>query len=960
MTNYCAKLVAVLFLIVASNRLSAQSNIITISGKIFDALSGEPIPYANVYLPSASIGTVTNLNGEFVFKIPERLEADSVQVSYVGYKTAVFPLAGSTFKTIALQPASVVLKEVTVHAESALGLFKEALQKIPENYDTSAVHLTAFYSENYWLGDFELAFNESVLEIYKVFNFTKDKNDGIRIIKGRKKQVDFGKDAQFLYWISNISNTARSTLREDLVKYNQAKLTPFNPKNFRYYEYEYRETILDQGRNIIVIDIYPRKKSRKGYVMMKLYIDEESLAIVKVDIECTPAGVEYVNKHQKGGVAHAIMSKIVGATIDFSVLKVSLSYKEYNDKWYLSSVQRHWEALVNSKKRNMTDRLWRADMHLLITDIKTDSVRRFEEGDVGNNRFSLGQIIGSDYEEEFWENYNILKPISPDSVHGFKVNSVNDSVRSIHPVKVSNRQNGFTRADTLRGKLSDLRTCYDVTFYHLDVAIDMDKRSISGNNLIRFKTVTPFRKMQVDLYANMKINKIFFNNQPLPYTREFDAVVIELPFDLNEGDEEEIRIYYEGVPQVPDWSIPMHGGVLWDKDSLGNPWVQVVCQGSGASLWWPNKDHLSDEPDSLKIWITVPSEFTEISNGRLIRKTQVNPEQTRHEWFVSYPINNYNVTFNVGKYAHYSDWHVTGKDTLTIDYYVMAYNLERAKDLFKQVKPMLQCFEKHFGPYPFIKDGFVLVESLHAMEHQSGVCFGKIPEGNAENPNPLLWHESAHEWWGNAVSCKDMADLWIHEAFATYAESLIVECEHGKDMAQAFINDHHHAVRNEEPVIGVYDVNHIFYEIGDMYEKGMLILNTFRNVINDDAKWFELLRSIQHHFRYKTLTTNDLIQFINGQLKIDYSYFFDQYLNYAALPKLEIELTEKGPDLEVRYRWRANVPGFKMPVKVTTSPDRFEFIYPVGEWRTLIFRQMTSADFEVDEESFFIELSELY
>jgi aminopeptidase N len=360
----------------------------------------------------------------------------------------------------------------------------------------------------------------------------------------------------------------------------------------------------------------------------------------------------------------------------------------------------------------------------------------------------------------------------------------------------------------------------------------------------------------------------------------------------------------------------------------------------------------------MKIWITVPSRFTEISNGRLIRKTQLQGEQTRYEWFVSYPINNYNVTFNIGMYTHYRDLYMAG-DTLTIDYYVMPYNLERARSMFAQVKPMLDCFEKHFGKYPFRRDGFTLVESLYPMEHQSGVCIGKITQQNSGDTNPLLWHESAHEWWGNAISCQDMADLWIHEAFATYAEALMIESLMGKDAAIKFISDLQPNVKNREPVIGVYDVNHIFYDIGDMYGKGCLMLNTFRHVLNDDKLWFALLHGIQQHFRYKTITSDQLIAYINHYTGNDYTYFFDQYLKHTTLPKLKITLKEAGTDLTVKYRWQATVEGFRMPVLVTTAADQYNLIYPVQEWNTVTLKHMTADEFEVDEDRFFIEVEEV-
>jgi hypothetical protein len=743
------------------------------------------------------------------------------------------------------------------------------------------------------------------------------------------------------------------------------KFSPLDPKNFKYYNYEFGEATKSGDRNVVVIEVVPKKNSRKSVQRLKFFIDEESLAIIKYDWDLTKSGVEYVERKDKN-VAYTIMTAAVGATIDYHRFYGTVTYKEYSGKWYLNSVTRRLETLINSRKRKMVDRLWHGDNNLQITDIDTQNKDRIAIGNVGDSKASVESLMGDHYDEAFWENFNIVKPVIPDSLKrkttpyetsSYKIlqRQKPDSIKTAAAF-ASNRQNGFTRGDTLRGKLTPLRTCYDVTFYHLDVEVNMDQRSVKGNNLIRFNVEQPFQKMQIDLYENMKIDKVIYKDQPLAYTREFNAVFIDFPEALKPGTGSEIKIYYEGIPKTPDWSIPMNGGVLWDKDSLGNPWVQMVCQGSGASLWWPNKDHQSDEPDSMKIWITVPSEFNEISNGRLIRKTTLPGRQTRYEWYVSYPINNYNVTFNIGKYVHYSDRYISD-DTLTIDYHVMPYNLDRSKKMFEQVKSMLETFEKNYGKYPFKRDGFTLVESPYPMEHQSGVCIGKISQESSGDTNPLLWHESAHEWWGNSITSKDIADMWIHEAFATYAEIQVIEHRFGKEAAYRAILDQVDAVHNEEPVIGVYDVNHIYYDIADMYSKGSLMLHTFRNVLNDDALWVSLLRDIQERFRYQTITSDELIAYINQRTKTDYTYLFDQYLKYTNLPELNVTLEEKDKDLVVKYRWQADVSNFRMPVKITTAADHFEFIYPTSDWKTLTLKDLAAHEFDVDDELFYIDVS---
>lgn len=931
----------------------AQEDFITIQGRVSDADTKKGIPFVNLQLQKTGAGTATNSSGEFILKIRSSEIEDTLLVSCIGYRQLKTKRQiTARMLNIELQPAVVELVAVTVNSQTGLDILKDALNRIPQNYDTATVQFTAFYREQVSLGDFELNFNESVLDIYRPFKTEKKLNDQIRILKGRKKSINYGNEGQLYYWINGISNGARGSLSEDLIKYQKAKNSPFNPDNYRYYDYDYIETIKEGDRNVIVLDILPKQRSRKGYLRTKVFLDEKSLAFIRYNFELTPQGRRMVSRKDKG-VAYAIMSKVVHATMEYHKFQYTIAYNQHGGKWYLNRVTRHWEILVDSKKRNWEDKVWRADTDLIMTDLQTENLQPITIGDIGQKENSMQSFIGSDFDEKFWENYNIMKSETADSLRNNDIALPARDTTMLANTLIPNRINGFTRADTLRGKLTPFRTCYDVTFYHLDVAVDLEKKSVKGNNTIRFRTITPFQKMQVDLYANMKINRIEHRGKPLPFTREFNAVYIDFPAFFKAGEQSDIRIYYEGIPQVPDFSIPMHGGVLWDQDSLGNHWAQVVCQGSGASLWWPNKDHQSDEPDSMKIWITVPSAYTEISNGRLIRKTPMPDDQTRYEWFVSYPINNYNATFSIGKYSHFEDRYISN-DTLTIDYYVMPYHVMHAKRMFQQVSPMLKTFEKYFGKYPFPRDGFTLIESLYPMEHQSGVCIGKITQQSSGETNPLMWHESAHEWWGNAITSKDIADMWIHEAFATYAETLIIEDWLGKEEGMLSMLEQMDAVIGEEPVTGAYDVNHIHYNIGDMYSKGSLILHTFRKVLNNDSLWITLLHDIQKNFRYKTLSADELVAFINTQTKKDYTYFFDQYLHQVDLPELKLQLKSIGANLQVKYRWQADVKNFQMPVKITGAAGQMQFIQPGPDWKTITLKGISPQEFEVDDENFYI------
>jgi len=517
------------------------------------------------------------------------------------------------------------------------------------------------------------------------------------------------------------------------------------------------------------------------------------------------------------------------------------------------------------------------------------------------------------------------------------------------------RPNGFTRADTMRGKLTSLRTCYDVLFYDLNVSVDPTTQSVRGNNKIRFKAITTFDRMQVDLFANMKIEQILFRSMSLPFIREFNAVFIQFPARVEAGTVDEVNIIYSGRPQIPD-PASLAGGIFWLQDKDGQYWIETVTQGSGASLWWPCKDHLSDKPDSMKISVTVPRGLTDISNGRLLRKIELPGNLTRFDWYVSYPITNYGVAMNIGNYLPFSDKYISRQDTLPLHYYCMPHDANVAKKIFKHVKPMLSVFENSFGKYPFRRDGFTVMQSIYPMEHQSAVSIGSIFNPiNSETYDSLdiirtLWHECAHEWWGNNVTIKDMADLWIHEAFATYAEVLAYEQLSGQAAMLKYLKEQ--TPGNKEAILGKYDVND--FHLGDMYPKGALLLHTLRNLIDNDSAWFDLLRSIQIHFAFQTITTIDLVNYINEKTKTDYTYFFEQYLTHASIPKLQLLFKKEGSVTHVRYRWNSEVEKFSMPVKVTTAKNVYSFIYPTKDWKDVELKGMKAKDFKVATDKFYV------
>jgi aminopeptidase N len=521
----------------------------------------------------------------------------------------------------------------------------------------------------------------------------------------------------------------------------------------------------------------------------------------------------------------------------------------------------------------------------------------------------------------------------------------------------------LTRADTLRGMLTPLRTCYDVRYYHLDIKIDPSNQSIEGSNTILFSVVSSFDTMQVDLFDNMKIESITLDEgKPATFKREYNAVFVQLPVRLDSGSVHTLRIGYSGKPIVAK-RPPWEGGFAWEHDKDGNPWVVVTCQGTGASLWWPNKDQQADEPDSMLISVTVPPGLEDVSNGRLRARTVQPDGWTRFDWFVSYPINNYDVTVNIGKYAHFGDYYVNG-DTLTLDYYVMPENLEKARVTFQQVKPMMACYERFFGKYPFMRDGYKLVECPHTgMEHQTAVAYGNRYLGGYRGRtwaevglkfDFIIVHESAHEWWGNSVTAKDVADMWIHESFAAYAEALFVEYMYGRDESLKYINGKKPGVLNDRPIIGIYNVNKS--GSSDMYDKGQLVLNTLRSVLDNDSLWFATLRGLHETFKYQTVTADDVFQFIIKKTGKDLNYFFDQYFKHTRIPQLVVDTWKKGDVVRARYRWNADVKEFRMPIEAMTAPGKYEFIYPTVDWQTTDLHSMNPEDFKIADSLFLVDL----
>jgi len=511
------------------------------------------------------------------------------------------------------------------------------------------------------------------------------------------------------------------------------------------------------------------------------------------------------------------------------------------------------------------------------------------------------------------------------------------------------------RDEVLRGEYGPFRANNDLLPYHLDVRVDPEKKTIAGRNTIRFKMLQDGTRIQLDLYANLNIDKILLGETPLTYQREYNAVFVDFPAPLKTGQQYAIDFYYSGAPR----EMGRFGGMAFRKDPAGRPWINTACEGEGAAIWWPNKDQWRDEVERMEISVAVPNDLVDVSNGKFVGKTDLGDGYTRWDWLVQYPINSYDVSLNIGNYTHFAD----RLGDLPLDFYVLPGSLDRARTQFAQAKPMLEAYQHYFGEYPFKKDGYKLIEAPYSgMEHQSAVTYGnRFANGYLERDwtgvgistkfDFIIIHESGHEWFGNAVSAADVSDMWIHEGWTTYLEALYVEHVFGHDDAIKYLNGYKSKVRNREPIITPHGIHRTPPQ--DMYFKGALFLNTLRSVVNDDAKWWKLLRDTFQHFKYQNIMTEDMVAFFNAQLGRNLTPVFDQYLRHEKIPTLE--LTFNDADGTLSYRWQADEKAFAMPVRIG-SKGAWHVIEPTTAWQKMT-TPLRAAATEVATDLYYVNVS---
>jgi len=520
------------------------------------------------------------------------------------------------------------------------------------------------------------------------------------------------------------------------------------------------------------------------------------------------------------------------------------------------------------------------------------------------------------------------------------------------------QQSNFSKQDTLRGSITPERVWWDLLHYNLDFKVFPSSKSIEGSNLIRYEVLSQNQLMQIDLQPPMEITSVLENNKELNYNREGNVYYIQLKKNQQIGAINEITIHFKGAPKISN-NPPWDDGFTWGKDNNGTDFIATSCQGGGSSIWWPSKDHMYDEPDQgIELSITAPKHLISVSNGRHIQTKENSNKTNTSTWKVINPINNYGVNINIGDYVHFTEEYKGKKGVLDCDYYVVSYNLEKAKKQFKEVSRTLEAFEHWFGPYPFYEDSYKLVEVPYlGMEHQSSVTYGNGYKNGYKGIDLsgtgwglkfdfIIVHESGHEWFANNITNIDIADMWIHESFTAYSENLFLDYHFGTEASNAYVTGTRKNIQNDKPIIGNYNVNNS--GSSDMYYKGANMLHTLRQIIDNDKKWRSILVGLNKDFYHQTVTTLQIENYIDKYFEIDLKPFFNQYLRTIKIPTLDYKLENNN----LLYKWSNVVDGFSIPIKVFINSTS-QWIRPTSRWKKLLSDKNINS-FSVDN-NFYIE-----
>ena len=492
-----------------------------------------------------------------------------------------------------------------------------------------------------------------------------------------------------------------------------------------------------------------------------------------------------------------------------------------------------------------------------------------------------------------------------------------------------------------RGTITPERAWWDLTHYNLDIAVDPESKSIAGTNTMKYKVLSKSKRLQIELQPPMQLTKVEQNGKVLSVEQLGYSYFIKLEAEQEIGQEYQLTMHFSGIPHEA-LRAPWDGGITWAKDDNGKDFIASTCQGLGASIWWPNKDHAYDEPNNgALISVEVPEHLMDVSNGRLIKVDHNKQAKTKtYHWQVVNPINNYGININIGDYVHFGEKYAGELGQLDMDYYVLRDNLEKAKTQFKDAKRTIEAFEHWFGPYPFYQDSFKLVEAPYlGMEHQSSVTYGNgyqngyLGKDRSQAGPGMLFdfiivHESGHEWFANNITHNDVADLWIHESFTNYSESLFLEYHFDQEKAFEYIRGQRLNIQNKSPIIGKYGVHQ--EGSSDMYDKGGNMLHTIRQIIDNDETWRGILRGLNKKFYHGITDSAQVESYISEQAGKDFSKIFDQYLRDIRIPTLEYFVKNN----EMQYRWGNAIDDFDMPIKITIA-GKTQWLSPTSQWEKM-------------------------
>ncbi len=953
------KSVLLAFMMFSLSAIDLQAQVQRLKGKVVNGKTKEEVPFAHIYLSEMGTGAIAGLKGDFEvsFSKPQIGEV-KLRVSCLGFKDAeVTWKVGSEFLEISLEEELLNLEMVEIRPEDPVALLRAAAANIPKNYGTDSAFIQGYYKNSALLDNKILRFTEAFIDIIQYPYVLHDEEwdqvgDSIHVRHVRTKPTEY--DDWKVHIMTPYENNTYQLFNRDVARDFTSSVQ--REMFISNYHFELEDRVSLEGRPAYKISLEPKRKHKYAIWTGHLYLDVETLAYVKIDFISTEKAFDKL----KSQAAYIMVSNLYKFHYKTGEWREVIQFKLDGDKWILDEINSSKIFEISSKPRGLDHAPLVHSLHFKA-ESESPVPARYSKPILSNDIARANTYFQENYSPEFWNAFDRSKGIETQDVYGFK------------DVSPDQKPYEFSRLDTLKGGLTPLRTSYDVGFYHLDVEVFPEEEVIAGSSLIRFKVMENTDKIQVDLYSKMQIDSILYRSKALDFSRDYDAVTVQFPGNLSKGSIEEIQVFFRGRPLDYDPNIPMYASFLWTRDENDHPWIQAICQGYGASGWWPNKDHLSDEPDSARISITHPSDLVSIGNGRKVEDKELGNGKSRTSWAVSYPINNYNLILYLGNYEALADKLKGVEGQIAFEMDLLEDHVAIGKKKMELVQPVLDSFEKYFGPYPFPRDGIRFVDAPHAMEHQSAVALGTEffteeerdwNEFTDENfakgwiPAQLLLHEFAHEWWGNSLSCTDNAELWIHEGFATYAESLFLEDIYGYESGQVYLNSMRTEMNHKTPLVGKFGVNHVHYDIGDMYTKGALFLDALRKLASDDV-WFAYLKELQSTFRHQSVSSQDLERLLSQRTGQDLSLLFHHYLHERELPKLEYYVKSQSGKTSLFYRLDKDLGEVKIPVTFHAATEKELRLYPNKEWQELSLEEGSAEGFEFLESSFLLEYSEV-